>query len=114
MCEEFKSALKKYLCDAEIYTGDDSRVWDIIELPVYGRCLVANRDIQVNELIFYDKHLIAGPRSNNYDKVYILLLLLLSFVLIQIIRNQNFGSFFSLLFPLHTLTRSPCAYIYSK
>jgi hypothetical protein len=71
MCEEFKSALIKYLTDAEIYTGDDECVWDIIELPIYGRCLIAKRDIQVNETIFRDKPLIYGPRSHNYEKVII-------------------------------------------
>jgi hypothetical protein len=67
MCEEFKSALKNYL--NELYPGDESCLWDIKELPIYGRCLMASRDIQPNEVIFYDKPLIVGPRVNNYDKV---------------------------------------------
>lgn len=68
MCEVFKSALKNYLKD--LYPGDDKCLWDIEELPVYGRCLIAKRDIQPNEVIFYDKPIIVGPRVNNYDKIF--------------------------------------------
>lgn len=69
MCEEFKDALIKYLRDATIYTEDEC-VWDIVEKEPYGRCLVAKRDIQVNELILYDKPLLIGPRVNNYEKIF--------------------------------------------
>ncbi|KAG5680405.1 hypothetical protein PVAND_009914 [Polypedilum vanderplanki] len=69
MCDEFKSALVKYLIDAKLYTGDDC-VWDIVEKEIYGRCLIAKRDIQANEVIFYDKPLFCGPRVNNYNKIF--------------------------------------------
>lgn len=69
MCEEFKNRLIKYLRDASIFTEDEC-VWDIEEREVYGRCLVAKRDIQVDELILYDKPLIIGPRVNNYEKIF--------------------------------------------
>lgn len=69
MCDEFKSVLIKYLRDAAVFTEDEC-VWDIVEREPYGRCLVAQRDIQVNELILYDKPLLIGPRVNNYDKIF--------------------------------------------
>lgn len=69
MCEEFKSVLIKYLRDASIFTEDEC-VWDIVYQEPFGRCLVATRDIQVNELILYDKPLLIGPRVNNYDKIF--------------------------------------------
>lgn len=69
MCEEFKSSLIKYLRDASIYTEDEC-VWDIEHKEPFGRCLVAKRDIQVNELILYDRPLLIGPRVNNYDKIF--------------------------------------------
>jgi hypothetical protein len=69
MCEEFKASLIKYLRDANIYTEDEC-VWDIVLKEPYGRCLVAKRDIQVNELILYDKPLLIGPRVNNYEKIF--------------------------------------------
>lgn len=69
MCEEFKSLLVKHLRDASIFTEDEC-VWDIVEKEPFGRCLVAKRQIQVNELIFYDKALLIGPRVNNYDKIF--------------------------------------------
>lgn len=69
MCDQFKSALINYLKKDNLYPGDDECLWDIQELPVYGRCLIAKRDIQTNEVIFRDKPLIVGPRVNNYDKV---------------------------------------------
>lgn len=69
MCEEFKSLLVKHLRDASIFTEDEC-VWEIVEKEQFGRCLVAKRDIQVNELIFYDKALLIGPRVNNYDKIF--------------------------------------------
>lgn len=69
MCEEFKNLLIKYLRDASIYT-EDERVWDIEYKEPFGRCLVAKRDIQVNELILYDKALLMGPRVNNYEKIF--------------------------------------------
>lgn len=69
MCEEIKSALIKYLRDAGLYTTDDECVWEIVKLPTYGRCLMAKRDIQVNELICCDKPLLTGPRVHNYEKV---------------------------------------------
>lgn len=68
MCEEFKNFLIRYLRDAEIYTEDC--VWDIEYKEPFGRCLVAKRDIQVNELILYDKALLIGPRVNNYEKIF--------------------------------------------
>lgn len=69
MCEEFKNCLIKYLRDASIYTEDEC-VWDIEYREPYGRCLIAKRDIQVNELILFDKALLIGPRVNNYDKIF--------------------------------------------
>lgn len=69
MCDEFKSALVKYLRDASIYTEDEC-VWDIVIKEPFGRCLIAKRDIQVNELILYDKPMFIGPRVNNYDKIF--------------------------------------------
>jgi hypothetical protein len=69
MCEEFKSAIVKRLIAVDIYTGDDECVWDIVEKETYGRCLVAKRDIQPNEVIFHDLPLFCGPRVNNYNKV---------------------------------------------
>lgn len=69
MCDEFKNVLIKYLRDASIYTEDEC-VWDIVEREPFGRCLVARRDIQVNELILYDRPLLKGPRVNNYDKIF--------------------------------------------
>ena len=71
MCEEFKSALINYLKKDNLYPGEEKCLWDIIEQPIYGRCLVATRDIQENEVIFHDKPLMVGPRVNNYDKVII-------------------------------------------
>lgn len=70
MCEEFKNLLIKYLRDASIYTENDECVWDIVYKEPFGRCLVAKRDIQVNELILYDKALLIGPRVSNYDKIF--------------------------------------------
>jgi hypothetical protein len=69
MCEDFKSRLIKYLQDASIYIEDDC-VWDIEEKEPFGRCLIAKRDIQVNELIFRDRPLLIGPRVNNYEKIF--------------------------------------------
>lgn len=69
MCEEFKSHLLKYLRDASISTEDEP-VWDIVQREPFGRCLIAKRDIQVNELILNDKPLLIGPRVNNYDKIF--------------------------------------------
>lgn len=69
MSEEFKSLLLKYLRDASIYTEDEC-VWEIVHKEPFGRCLVAKRDIHVNELILYDKALLIGPRVNNYDKIF--------------------------------------------
>lgn len=69
MSEEFKSRLIKYLRDASLFTEDEC-VWDIVYQEPFGRCLVAKRDIQVNELILYDKALLIGPRVNNYDKIF--------------------------------------------
>ena len=69
MCEDFKRALVDHLKNGNIYPGDDKCPWDIEELPVYGRCLIANRDIEANEEIFRDHPLIVGPRVNNYLKV---------------------------------------------
>ena len=69
MCEEFKSALVNRLVNKNLYPGDEKCVWNIQELPIYGRCLIADRDIQPNEEIFRDKPLIVGPRVNNYSKV---------------------------------------------
>ncbi|CRL02052.1 CLUMA_CG015278, isoform A [Clunio marinus] len=69
MCEEFESLIIKYLRDASIYTEDEC-VWEIIEKEPFGRCLIAKRDIQANELILYDKPLLIGPRVNNYDKIF--------------------------------------------
>ncbi|XP_070500302.1 SET domain-containing protein SmydA-8-like [Chironomus tepperi] len=70
MCEEFKRALVNHLKNGNIYPGDDKCCWTIEELPIYGRCLIANRDIQPNEEIFRDKPLIVGPRVNNYNKIF--------------------------------------------
>lgn len=69
MCEEFKSALVNHIKNANFYPGDDKCAWDIEELPIYGRCLIAKRDISPNEEIFRDWPLIVGPRVNNYTKV---------------------------------------------
>lgn len=69
MCEEFKSLLVKRLRDASLFTEDEC-VWDIVQKEPFGRCLVAKRDIQVNELIFNDKALLIGPRVNNYEKIF--------------------------------------------
>lgn len=69
MCEEFKSLLIKYLRDASLYTEDEC-VWDFTVMEPFGRCMIAKRDIQVNELILYDKALIIGPRVSNYDKIF--------------------------------------------
>lgn len=69
MCDEFKNQLIKYLRDASIHTEDEC-VWDIEYREPYGRCLIAKRDIQVNELILYDKPLVIGPRVNNYEKIF--------------------------------------------
>lgn len=69
MCEEFKNRLIKYLRDASIFTEDEC-VWDIEEREPFGRCLIAKRDIQVNELILRDKPLVVGPRVNNYEKIF--------------------------------------------
>lgn len=69
MCEIFKSAIVNHLKNANLYPGDDKCPWNIVELPIYGRSLVANRDIQLNEEIFHDKPLFVGPRVNNYNKV---------------------------------------------
>lgn len=68
MCEEFKNILVKYLSDGSIY--NDDLVWDIEHREGYGRCMVAKRDLQVNELIFHDRPLLIGPRVNNYDKIF--------------------------------------------
>ena len=69
MCEEFKNALIKHLHDEEIFTKDEV-VWDIVEKEPYGRGLVAKRDIEINELIFYDTPILIGPRTANYDKIF--------------------------------------------
>lgn len=69
MCVEFKSALIKYLHDGSIPTADEL-VWDIEHREGYGRCMIAKRDIEVNELIFIDRPLLIGPRVNNYDKIF--------------------------------------------
>lgn len=69
MCEEFKVKIVKYLRDASLYTEDEC-VWDIVYKERYGRCLVAKRDIQVNELILFDRPLLIGPRVNNYEKIF--------------------------------------------
>lgn len=69
MCDEFKNQLIKYLRDASIFTEDEC-VWDIEYREPFGRCLIAKRDIQVNELILYDKPLVIGPRVNNYEKIF--------------------------------------------
>lgn len=70
MCEEFKSALVNYLRDGSIITDDEPALWDIEYREGYGRCMIAKRDIQVNELIFRDRPLLIGPRVNNYDKIF--------------------------------------------
>lgn len=67
MCEIFKDKLIKYLTDKNVFTGENN--WDIIEKEGFGRCLIAKRDIDINELIFCDSPLFYGPRNNNYDKV---------------------------------------------
>lgn len=69
MCDDFKNLLIKYLRDGAIDTGDEC-VWDIVQREGFGRCLVAKRDIQVNELILYDRPLLIGPRVNNYEKIF--------------------------------------------
>jgi hypothetical protein len=69
MCEEFKNTLVKYLRDNGVYTEDEV-VWDIVYKEPYGRCLVANRDIELNELILYDAPILIGPRTSNYDKIF--------------------------------------------
>jgi hypothetical protein len=69
MCDEFKNQLIKYLREASIFTEDEC-VWDIEYREPFGRCLIAKRDIQVNELILYDKPLVIGPRVNNYEKIF--------------------------------------------
>ncbi|KAL7038669.1 hypothetical protein ACKWTF_009650 [Chironomus riparius] len=70
MCEDFKRALVDHIKNGNIYPGDDKCAWDIEELPVYGRCLIAKRDIEANEEIFRDHPLIVGPRVNNYIKIF--------------------------------------------
>jgi hypothetical protein len=69
MCEQFKSLLIKYLREAGVFTEDEV-VWDIVHKEPFGRCLVAKRDIEVNELILYDAPLLIGPRTSNYDKIF--------------------------------------------
>lgn len=69
MCEEFKSAILRYLHDGSIFT-DGELMWDIEYREGYGRCMIAKRDIEINELIFYDRPLLIGPRVNNYDKIF--------------------------------------------
>lgn len=69
MCEEFKSLLIKYLRNAGIFTEDEV-VWDIVHKEGFGRCLVAKRDIEVNELILYDAPILIGPRTSNYEKIF--------------------------------------------
>lgn len=68
MCEEYKNILIKYLTNAGIYCGNGN--WDIIEDSQFGgRCLMANKDFELNEVIFCDKPLFYGPRGSNYEKV---------------------------------------------
>lgn len=67
MCEEYKNLLVKYLNDSGFTAGEDK--WDIIENQLYGRCLIAKNDIEVNETIFCDKGLFYGPRQSNYEDV---------------------------------------------
>lgn len=69
MCEDFKNRLIKYVRDASIFTEDEC-VWDIEVRESYGRCLIAKRDIQPDELILRDKPLIVGPRVNNYEIIF--------------------------------------------
>jgi hypothetical protein len=68
MCELFENALVRHLRDREITTEDT--VWEIVYNEPYGRCLVAKRDIEVNELILYDAPILIGPRTSNYDKIF--------------------------------------------
>lgn len=65
--DNFKNVIINYLNRKNVYTGEDN--WDIVENEEFGRCLVAKRDIEVNELIFCDRPFFEGPRNNNYVQV---------------------------------------------
>lgn len=62
----FGNALKNHL--GELH--NESHPWALTYEEPYGRGVVASRDIQENELIFYDKPLLIGPRVNNYEKIF--------------------------------------------
>ena len=71
MSDIFKSLIVKYLSQKNVYSGENN--WDIIENEEFGRCLIAKKDIEVNELIFCDFPFFYGPRNNNYVQVKFLL-----------------------------------------
>ena len=62
----FGNALKNHLG----VLHNDTYPWALSYEEPYGRGVVASRDIQENELIFYDKPLLIGPRVNNYEKIF--------------------------------------------
>lgn len=69
MCDDFKTLLISYLREENIHNEED--VWEIVESEKLGRCLIAKRDLQPNEIIFKDKALFYGPRDNVYKEVFI-------------------------------------------
>ncbi|XP_053681684.1 SET domain-containing protein SmydA-8 [Sabethes cyaneus] len=62
----FKTELVEFLGD--LY--DPDHPWDMIVFEGYGRGLVATRDIAPDELIFLDRPILLGPRTNNYDVIF--------------------------------------------
>lgn len=79
MCEEYKNLLVKYLGQSNVYAGEEK--WEITENPQYGRCLVAKKDLDKDEVIFSDRALFYGPRGHNYEKVRLKLSALQSFLI---------------------------------
>lgn len=62
----YENVLKEYLGD--LY--QDDMPWKLEWRKGFGRCMIATRDIDTNELIFVDKPIILGPRVNNYEKIF--------------------------------------------
>jgi hypothetical protein len=63
----YEEALKEYLGDLH---DENLTTWNIEYREGFGRCMIATRDIQPNELIFRDKPIVIGPRSSNYEKIF--------------------------------------------
>ena len=66
--KNFKSNLIEYL--GELHEKVEDPPWDIGVFENYGRGLVATRDIEVNEVIFYERPMIVGPRVSAYPYTF--------------------------------------------